>query len=53
MVKPGNELSKKESQKILGRQFDVGVVANNYMPVSWSQIESWIASVLKEEGEEG
>lgn len=32
-----------KSQKILGRQFDVGVVANNYRPVSISVIESWIA----------
>lgn len=31
------------SQKILGKQFDVGVDANNYRPVSISQIESWIA----------
>lgn len=32
-----------KSQRILGRQFDVGVPANNYRPVSISQIESWIA----------
>lgn len=32
-----------KSQRILGKQFDVGVVANNYRPVSISQIESWIA----------
>lgn len=32
-----------KSEKILGRQFDVGVVANNYRPVSISQIESWIS----------
>lgn len=32
-----------KSQKILGKQFDVGVVANNYRPVSMSQIESWVA----------
>jgi calcineurin-like phosphoesterase family protein len=31
------------SERILGRQFDVGVVANKYRPVSISQIESWIA----------
>ena len=37
------------SQKILGRQFDVGVVANGYRPVSISEIESWIARTLKEE----
>jgi calcineurin-like phosphoesterase family protein len=32
-----------KSKKILGRQFDVGVAANNYRPVSISVIESWIA----------
>ena len=32
-----------KSQKILGRQYDVGVPANGYRPVSISQIESWIA----------
>jgi calcineurin-like phosphoesterase family protein len=32
-----------KSQKILGRQFDVGVAANGYRPVSISTIESWIA----------
>jgi len=32
-----------KSQKILGRQFDVGVAANGYRPVSISVIESWIA----------
>lgn len=32
-----------KSKKILGKQFDVGVVANNYRPVSMSVIESWIA----------
>lgn len=31
------------SQKILDKQYDVGVVANNYRPVSISQIESWIS----------
>lgn len=32
-----------KSSKILGRQFDVGVVANNYRPISISTIESWIS----------
>lgn len=32
----------KDKKKILGRQYDVGVVANSYRPVSISQIESWI-----------
>lgn len=38
----------KDKKKILGRQYDVGVVANGYRPVSISQIESWIA--LDKEG---
>jgi calcineurin-like phosphoesterase family protein len=37
-----------KSQKILGRQFDVGVDANNYRPVSISEIESWIAKYKQE-----
>lgn len=40
-----------KSKKILGRQFDVGVCANNYTPVSFNQIKSWIDLVLKEEKE--
>jgi calcineurin-like phosphoesterase family protein len=32
-----------KSQKILGKQYDIGVVANNFRPVSISVIESWIA----------
>lgn len=31
------------SQKILDKQYDVGVPANNYRPVSISIIESWIS----------
>jgi calcineurin-like phosphoesterase family protein len=31
------------SEKILGKQYDVGAPANGYRPVSISQIESWIA----------
>ena len=38
---------KPQSKKILDRQFDVGVVGNNYTPVSLSQIESWIARYNK------
>lgn len=34
-----------KSQKILGRQMDVGVAANNYKPVNISVIESWIAKM--------
>jgi len=40
-----------KSQKILGRQFDVGVAANNYRPVSISAIESWIAKTKQAERE--
>lgn len=36
--------NKKQSKRILDRQFDVGVTANNYAPVSISQIERWIAN---------
>ena len=32
-----------KSTKIKGRQYDVGVVANGYRPVSISTIESWIS----------
>lgn len=32
-----------KSVKILDRQYDVGVAANNYRPISTSQIESWIS----------
>lgn len=34
--RPGNDVKS-------GRQWDIGVVGNNYRPVSSSQIESWIA----------
>lgn len=34
------------SDKIEGRQCDVGVDANKYMPISISKIESWISKVL-------
>lgn len=38
-----------KSVKTLGRQYDVGVDANNYTPVSIGQIESWIAKTLRDE----
>lgn len=38
---------KTVSKKILDRQFDVGVTANNYAPVSISQIESWVMTYGK------
>lgn len=39
------------SAKILNRQFDVGVDANQYRPVSISKIESWIVKTKQEEKE--
>ena len=38
---------KNESERILGKMFDVGVDANKYTPVSISQIESWISNDIK------
>ncbi len=43
---------KPTSKTILGRQFDVGVCAHNYTPVSISVIESWIAKTLQTEAEQ-
>lgn len=34
---------RDDKKTILGKQFDVGVVANKYTPVSISRIESWVA----------
>lgn len=39
-----------KSEKIVGRQFDVGVPSNKYKPVPISVIESWIDKTKKEEG---
>lgn len=41
---------KEKSKKILGRQMDVGVVGNQYRPVSISVIESWIAKTKQSGG---
>jgi len=38
-----------KSTKILGRQYDVGLPANNYTPVSLGTIESWITKTKREE----
>lgn len=38
--------NRGKSKKIEGFQYDVGVVANKYKPVSISQIESWIMKSL-------
>ena len=40
-----------KSQKILGRQYDVGVDANKFAPVSISTIESWIIKTKEKENE--
>ena len=37
------------SERILGRQYDVGLPGNNYIPVSMSTIESWIVKTKREE----
>jgi calcineurin-like phosphoesterase family protein len=37
----------KGKDKILGRQYDVGVCANHYKPVSFSAIESWITKTVQ------
>ena len=42
--------NRGRSKRIEGRQIDVGVDANQYRPVSMSQIESWIALTKKMEG---
>ena len=38
-----------KSKKIVNRQYDVGLPANNYRPVSISEISSWISKTLYEE----
>lgn len=37
-----SQKDRTQSKKILDKQCDVGVCANNYTPVSWNQIVSWI-----------
>lgn len=39
---------KKPNERTLLKQFDVGVVANNYTPVNISLIESWISNYKEE-----
>ena len=46
---PGRSNNK---EKIRGRQFDVGVAANNYRPVSIAVIESWVAKTCQKERNE-
>jgi len=40
--------NSNKSEKIAGKQYDVGVDANKFTPVSESQIESWIMLTEKE-----
>jgi len=40
--------NKGQSVKILGRQYDVGVDANKFFPVSISALESWISIYLNQ-----
>jgi calcineurin-like phosphoesterase family protein len=47
----GNSPNNGRSTKTLGRQYDVGVDANNYTPVSISTIERWIHATKKKESE--
>ena len=41
------------SEKIAGRQMDVGVPSSGYSPISISTIESWIVRTLKDEKQKG
>lgn len=40
---------KGPEERILGRQWDVGVRANSFRPVSISQVEKWINNTLQKE----
>lgn len=40
---------RKESEQICKRQFDIGVPANGYYPVSFARIESWIKRTKRKE----
>lgn len=39
----GHTHKRKGNDIISGKQWDIGVVGNNYRPVSFKEIESWIA----------
>jgi calcineurin-like phosphoesterase family protein len=43
-----NSLRPNKSKKIADKQFDVGLPANNYRPVSRSELESWIVRYERE-----
>ena len=38
----GHTHRRKDKDVTKGRQWDIGVVGNNYRPVSFSQVESWM-----------
>lgn len=42
---------KSTTTRVLHRQLDVGVCANNYTPVSLSQVESWVAKTVQKESD--
>jgi calcineurin-like phosphoesterase family protein len=44
----GEKVNKKKIKD--GRQWDVGVMGNNYKPVRWEEIESWVWTYAKEHG---
>ena len=48
-----SRIDKPNSKKIQGRQFDIGVPANNYRPVSIGEIEQWITFTKRLEAESG
>jgi calcineurin-like phosphoesterase family protein len=43
--------NKSKSTRIEAKQYDVGVDANNYRPVSISKIEAWISNYNKDNNE--
>lgn len=49
----GHLHSSKEKGKLVkdGKQWDIGVVGNNYRPVSISAVESWISKYKQKENE--
>ena len=45
----GHSPNKGQSEVKLGRQWDIGVDGNNYYPVSFRSIESWVAKTVEKE----
>lgn len=46
----GHTHKRKGEAVVTDRQWDVGVVGNNYRPVTWGQVEGWIAKQGKQNG---